>query len=104
MNKVYHTDCFNCTQCGKVLNPDRFMEKHGKAYCEHDFNQLFLPKCYVCAKTVFEVGSHACLFMLIGFKKNIFVTGSSESSEPQLPFDVFHLQKVLTGLVPVHSF
>jgi hypothetical protein len=55
MNKVWHMDCFNCAQCGKVLNPQKFCEKNGKAYCEHDYNQIFLPKCFSCTKTVFEV-------------------------------------------------
>ncbi|XP_021948952.1 LIM and senescent cell antigen-like-containing domain protein 2 isoform X2 [Folsomia candida] len=55
MQKTWHSDCFHCGQCGKVLNPEKFMEKDGKPYCEHDYNQLFLPKCFSCAKTVFEV-------------------------------------------------
>lgn len=64
MNKTFHADCFQCAQCGKVLNPEKFMEKDGKAYCENDFNQLFLPKCYACTRTVLDVSDNNCL----GFK------------------------------------
>ncbi len=55
MNRTYHADCFCCAQCGKNLNPEKFMQLDGKSYCENDYNLLAFPKCYVCTKLIFEV-------------------------------------------------
>jgi paxillin len=37
------------------LSPEKFWEKGGRYYCEADYNNLFLSKCYACTKTIFEV-------------------------------------------------
>ncbi|OXA50003.1 Paxillin [Folsomia candida] len=52
MGKTWHPHCFNCTECKKQLNPDRFFEKNGLPYCEDDFHKLFSPKCAGCRQPI----------------------------------------------------
>ncbi|CAL8123697.1 unnamed protein product [Orchesella dallaii] len=53
-DRLWHSDCFTCTQCTRKLDPETFKEKNGQPYCEMDYNTMFLPRCYACRKTIPE--------------------------------------------------
>jgi len=54
MRRRWHEECFHCSQCGKNLSPLKFYEKNGEVYCEEDYNQLFLVKCFKCSGSIHE--------------------------------------------------
>ncbi|XP_054165589.1 zinc finger protein 808-like isoform X3 [Oppia nitens] len=46
--KDWHPQCFKCTTCEVPLDPNNFLEKAGKPYCEKDYHKLFSPPCDGC--------------------------------------------------------
>eukprot|EP01105_Mastigella_eilhardi_P022111 TRINITY_DN5418_c0_g1_i1.p1 TRINITY_DN5418_c0_g1~~TRINITY_DN5418_c0_g1_i1.p1 ORF type:complete len:496 (-),score=140.39 TRINITY_DN5418_c0_g1_i1:83-1540(-) len=52
-DKMFHPECFTCFHCGQRIDEDAsFMERDGHIYCEHDFTDLFTPRCFTCQKPV----------------------------------------------------
>lgn len=45
LGKTWHPEHFVCARCGKPFGGKGFYEREGKAYCEHDFNELFGMRC-----------------------------------------------------------
>ncbi|KAI1291768.1 Paxillin [Halotydeus destructor] len=48
LDQTWHPEHFFCAHCGKQFGDDGFHEKDGKAYCRHDYFDLFAPKCGGC--------------------------------------------------------
>lgn len=63
MGKYFHPHHFTCSECGKQLKENEFMEKDGRIYCMDDFLNLFAPKCVACRKPIKE---EYCLVALEG--------------------------------------
>jgi hypothetical protein len=51
-DKVFHFDCFKCTDCHVFLSGKAFTVKDGKCYCDADFIKKFSPKCVKCGEFV----------------------------------------------------
>jgi paxillin len=47
-------DAFGCFVCGKNLVRENYLTKEGKAYCEKDYEKLFLPNCNGCHEKILE--------------------------------------------------
>lgn len=62
MGKQFHPEHFNCTECGKILQPDNYFEKNGLPYCEDDFHKLFSAKCAGCGGPIKDVNMQNSLF------------------------------------------
>eukprot|EP01089_Gocevia_fonbrunei_P007579 TRINITY_DN1876_c0_g1_i1.p1 TRINITY_DN1876_c0_g1~~TRINITY_DN1876_c0_g1_i1.p1 ORF type:complete len:368 (+),score=59.86 TRINITY_DN1876_c0_g1_i1:166-1269(+) len=55
MNKSWHAKHFCCCICSKPFGQETpFCEKDGKAYCEKDFNEAFMPKCARCNEAIID--------------------------------------------------
>eukprot|EP00033_Pygsuia_biforma_P003432 GCRY01003761.1.p1 GENE.GCRY01003761.1~~GCRY01003761.1.p1 ORF type:complete len:409 (-),score=112.73 GCRY01003761.1:288-1514(-) len=52
MGKMWHLECFRCTECGKVFPDGAFMEKDGEPFCNACFNLQFAPKCATCGEAI----------------------------------------------------
>ncbi|ESO06846.1 hypothetical protein HELRODRAFT_76926, partial [Helobdella robusta] len=48
LDKLWHVDHFRCAHCQTKIGTDIFYERDGLAYCEHDYIELFSPKCFAC--------------------------------------------------------
>jgi len=48
LGKTYHPEHFVCTHCNQPFPKGAFVEHEGSPYCESDYNELFLPRCYIC--------------------------------------------------------
>jgi len=48
LGKTWHENHLKCSHCGNVVGTG-FVEKDGKAYCRHDYVQLFLAVCGSCS-------------------------------------------------------
>ncbi|XP_047037198.1 F-actin-monooxygenase MICAL3 isoform X2 [Helicoverpa zea] len=42
--RVWHKECFRCTQCNKQLTVETYQSDHTTLYCKPHFKQLFEPK------------------------------------------------------------
>lgn len=52
MGKKWHVEHFICTQCLRPFENGNFFERDGRPYCEHDFFNLFAPKCGGCGEPI----------------------------------------------------
>ncbi|KAL6075929.1 GTPase-activating Rap/Ran-GAP domain-like protein 3 [Balamuthia mandrillaris] len=53
LGKYWHAEHFFCCVCKCTFNPNTpFCEKDGKAYCEKDFNNAFMPRCAKCDQVI----------------------------------------------------
>lgn len=52
---LWHPDHFLCSYCHKSIGTSIFYEKDMKPYCEHDYLELFSPKCASCTKPILDV-------------------------------------------------
>lgn len=52
VGKTWHLNHFFCSQCGCNFTDGHFFEFDGKAYCEKDYKQMFMPKCKRCDKVI----------------------------------------------------
>ncbi|KAI8928376.1 hypothetical protein BC831DRAFT_449014 [Entophlyctis helioformis] len=49
----YHADCFKCVACRTGFSDDvPFVPHKGEAFCEYDYERLFLPSCAACKKPI----------------------------------------------------
>ncbi|KAK4288966.1 hypothetical protein Pmani_038036 [Petrolisthes manimaculis] len=48
MGKTWHPEHFTCSHCNQELGTRNFFEREGKPYCEHDYHELFSPRCAYC--------------------------------------------------------
>uniref|UniRef100_A0A0K0DWE8 LIM zinc-binding domain-containing protein n=1 Tax=Strongyloides stercoralis TaxID=6248 RepID=A0A0K0DWE8_STRER len=48
LGKMWHPEHYVCCHCGEELGHRIFFERAGKAYCEHDYHELFSPRCAAC--------------------------------------------------------
>ncbi|XP_041095351.1 paxillin isoform X2 [Polyodon spathula] len=44
----WHPEHFVCFHCGAELASIGFFERDGQAYCDHDYHNLFSPRCAYC--------------------------------------------------------
>ena len=53
MGKVWHPECFRCTECHTVLSDNvNFYTFEGKPYCENDFKDKYATRCVGCKKAI----------------------------------------------------
>ena len=45
LGKTWHTEHFVCARCGRPFSADGFYERDSKAYCKHDYDELFGVRC-----------------------------------------------------------
>lgn len=55
MGRTYHPEHFLCHVCRHPLGNASFYERNGNAYCEHDYCELFNPRCAYCNTPIIEV-------------------------------------------------
>jgi hypothetical protein len=50
LGRKWHAECFTCSadECTTSLAGVKFRVKEGKPYCQHHYDDLFLPKCFKC--------------------------------------------------------
>uniref|UniRef100_A0AC34GTA9 LIM zinc-binding domain-containing protein n=1 Tax=Panagrolaimus sp. ES5 TaxID=591445 RepID=A0AC34GTA9_9BILA len=46
--RLWHAECFVCSQCFQPFPDGIFFEFEGRKYCEHDFHVLYAPCCGKC--------------------------------------------------------
>lgn len=54
MGSLWHPDHFRCFYCQCSIGTSIFYEKDNKPYCEHDYLQLFSPKCAACTMPILD--------------------------------------------------
>lgn len=54
LGEVWHPEHFVCVVCKKELGTSGFFERDEKAYCEHDYQQLFSPRCAYCKGPILQ--------------------------------------------------
>ncbi|XP_067088285.1 leupaxin isoform X1 [Osmerus mordax] len=52
LGEAWHPEHFVCVVCKTELSG--FFERDGKAYCEHDYHQLFSPRCAYCKGPILQ--------------------------------------------------
>jgi len=52
MGRKYHAEHFTCQRCGNRFPDGSFYEKDDRAYCEHDYFELFGERCSACNGTI----------------------------------------------------
>ncbi|XP_068135510.1 four and a half LIM domains protein 5 isoform X2 [Hyperolius riggenbachi] len=55
-NQPWHTECFVCTNCKKMLAGEQFTSKDDDPYCIDCYGNLFANKCSACAKPIVGQG------------------------------------------------
>ena len=53
--KMWHPKHFVCDMCKTELWTKNYYEKDGKPYCEKDYHQIFVTKCFACKEPVINV-------------------------------------------------
>ncbi|XP_075879183.1 paxillin-like isoform X2 [Nelusetta ayraudi] len=48
MGRTWHPEHFVCRHCQEEIGSRNFFERDGLPYCEHDYHQLFSPRCFYC--------------------------------------------------------
>ncbi|KAA3673432.1 uncharacterized protein DEA37_0001344 [Paragonimus westermani] len=51
-DKLFHVQCFVCSQCFQPLSYSEFYEFEGRRYCKYDFQMLFAPFCHKCGEFI----------------------------------------------------
>jgi uncharacterized CHY-type Zn-finger protein len=52
-SKKYHSDCFRCSQCRKLLTNEKDLRQHNSnPCCVECFNQRFAPRCSKCSRPI----------------------------------------------------
>ncbi|CAF1066321.1 unnamed protein product [Adineta steineri] len=58
MGKLYHSDCFKCVLCARILRGKAFYRIHDQVYCEEDYLftgfQQTIEKCYICDHLIMD--------------------------------------------------
>ena len=57
LDKTWHPEHFTCSHCGMELGNKNFFERDGQPFCEHDFHQLFSPRCHYCQGPILDVST-----------------------------------------------
>lgn len=55
MDNIWHTSCFKCTACQKILENEQYFEKDGQPYCGKDYKNLFSLHCDFCHEPIEDV-------------------------------------------------
>ncbi|CAF4072656.1 unnamed protein product, partial [Rotaria sp. Silwood2] len=50
--KTYHSDCFRCGQCNKVITDSKFHIENSNPCCTKCYNDYFAPHCEQCFKSI----------------------------------------------------
>ncbi|KPM04587.1 Paxillin-like protein [Sarcoptes scabiei] len=50
LDKMWHPECFTCTNCDTILKPHKYVVEDDKPYCKDCHLRLFGPPCSVCKK------------------------------------------------------
>uniref|UniRef100_A0A1I8GWV0 PDZ and LIM domain protein Zasp n=1 Tax=Macrostomum lignano TaxID=282301 RepID=A0A1I8GWV0_9PLAT len=59
LDKCFCPDHFNCSVCGRNLEPCGFVEEANQLYCEDDYVRLLAPRCGSCQQTIVSESVHA---------------------------------------------
>lgn len=54
LGRNYHREHFTCAHCHQELGTRNFYEHNNLPYCEHDYQQLFSPKCAACQEPILD--------------------------------------------------
>ncbi|ESO89101.1 hypothetical protein LOTGIDRAFT_229023 [Lottia gigantea] len=55
-NTPYHKDCFDCSNCNKLLSGEKFTSKEDKPFCADCYGDLFAKRCCQCSKPITGIG------------------------------------------------
>uniref|UniRef100_A0A1B6D845 LIM zinc-binding domain-containing protein n=1 Tax=Clastoptera arizonana TaxID=38151 RepID=A0A1B6D845_9HEMI len=55
LNKSWHQEHFVCTHCKKPITASKFNVNDGLPYCENDYTNLILKKCFKCDQPIRDV-------------------------------------------------
>lgn len=55
MDKIWHSNCFKCITCQKILENEQYFEKDGKPYCGKDYKDMFSLHCDYCHEPIENV-------------------------------------------------
>ncbi|XP_043245047.1 paxillin-like isoform X1 [Amphibalanus amphitrite] len=54
LGKTWHPEHFTCSHCNMELGNKNFFERDGQPFCEHDYHQLFSPRCSYCRGPILD--------------------------------------------------
>jgi hypothetical protein len=52
IGQIWHREHFVCAVCRRPFPDDKFVEKNGQAYCQHDYYETFGTRCCICNKAM----------------------------------------------------
>ncbi|KAK9739333.1 LIM domain [Popillia japonica] len=52
LDKTYHPEHFVCEKCKKPICDNKFRTHDGRAYCEEDYNRMFVAQCFGCGQSI----------------------------------------------------
>lgn len=55
LGRAWHPEHFVCCHCQQNIGSRNFFERDGLPYCEHDYQQLFSPRCFYCSGAILDV-------------------------------------------------
>ncbi|XP_048471034.1 filamin-binding LIM protein 1-like isoform X2 [Rhincodon typus] len=63
MDKAFHSECFRCVVCNRLIGSERFgVNQEKEIYCLEDFQRRYAPQCSVCEKPIIpETAREECL-------------------------------------------